>query len=285
MKKYDLTAVINMHREGYLSKASLDSAARAANHARSQGFSVETVLVLDRPDEATSALAEARKAPELRICRVDYGDLGLARNHGVAQSSGRLVALLDADDLWGETWLTQCLVASSCARRRIVWHPEVNIYFGAALRVFRHIDMESDEFDLLDLAFSNLWTSLACAERSIFVDVPYSRTDLRQMIGYEDWSWNLHTIELGIIHKVIAGTGHAVRVKRAGHSLLSHSNLAGAVPHPTTAFRSLLKTTPRKPCAWTRAVIDASTGETASASVTEAPIACAVDPQQEVEAV
>jgi hypothetical protein len=247
MTNYDLTAVINLHREGYLSKASLDSAARAAKHAGSYGFTVETVLVLDRPDETTVALAEAHRAPGGKICRVDFGDLGLSRNHGVERSSGRLVAFLDGDDLWGESWLTECILASHSARGRVVWHPEVSIYFGTSIRVFRHIDMESDEFDLLDLAFSNLWTSLACAERSIFVEAPYSSTDLEAKIGYEDWSWNLHTIELGFLHKVVSGTGHAIRIKCANHSLLQHTNQAGAAPRPTTAFRSLLKPSPRKP--------------------------------------
>jgi hypothetical protein len=248
MSKIDVTAIVNLHNEGYLAKPAFASVSRAAAHAKSRGYDVETVLILDRPDDATMACVEANKGADWRVCCVDYGETGLARNHGVNESSGKLVALLDGDDLWGENWLTKCIEFAQNARgRKIVWHPEINIYFGEANRIFRHIDMESEEFDLLDLAFQSLWTSLACGERSIFLDIPYPHTDLKTQIGHEDWSWYLRTIELGVIHKVIPDTGHAIRVKNPSISRLHAANSVGAVPHPTTAFRSLLRSSPRRP--------------------------------------
>jgi hypothetical protein len=241
MTKVDITAVLNFHREGYLAPSTFASAARAERHAVAAGRTVEVVLVLDRPDELTRALSIAQKQPHWRLFEVDYGDLGLSRNFGVSEANGALVAFLDGDDLWGENWLTRCFAAYERARGLFVWHTEVNIYFGAHPRVFRHIDMENEEFDLLDLAFNNLWTALICAPINALREIPYAKTDLSNRLGYEDWSWNLQSIERGYIHKIVPGTGHAIRTKHDGTSLLQRTNSTRAAPHPSYVFRSLLR--------------------------------------------
>jgi len=243
MTEVDITAIINAHREGYLCKPSLDSAKRASELARAQGVSTETIVVLDKADELTKAFVRSQQDPNWRIFAVSFGDLGASRNFGVTKSCGKLVAFLDADDIWGETWLAACVRAARHSSRKAIWHPEINIYFGKSCHVMYHIDMENVDFDLLDLAFCNQWTALACTYRDILLEVPYPLTDLKKGLGYEDWSWNLKTIEKGYLHKVIAGTGHAVRIKTSQPSLLNQTNVSGSVAHPTTAFRVLMDQT------------------------------------------
>ncbi len=236
-----ISAVINLHSEGYLCKPSLCSMQRCLDHAHSSGMTTEAIVVLDNPDRQTAEFVRNQKRDDWQILEISEKDLGAARNYAVSKSQGELVAFLDGDDLWCEDWLTSCIDAARRATRKAIWHPDLNIYFGADSRVFRHIDMESDEFDALDLLFSNLWTALVCTHRDILLDIPYPRTDLKRQLGYEDWGWNLRTIESGLTHKIVPGTVHAIRIKQAHMSLVQQSSRAGATPAPNKMLRSLLK--------------------------------------------
>ena len=236
---FDITAILCLHREEYLCKPTISSINRAKFFAEKTGTKVEVVVVFDKSDELTLKFAKSILDPDWKVFLVDFGDPGAARNFAVTKSSGKLVAFLDGDDLWGENWLANCVAAAKRASKPVVWHPEVNIYFGLATHVFYHIDMESPEFDLLDLCFGNLWTALACAERDLLLEVPIPPTDHLNQIGHEDWGWNLQVIERGVIHKTVPGTGHAIRVKGIGSQNKKNQSL-GVVPSPTSAFRRLL---------------------------------------------
>ena len=242
----DISPVINLHSEGYLCKPSLDSLKRCVHHARANGLTVDPIIVLDNPDAKTAEFVKAQDFDDCRILEINAKDLGTARNFAAGSARGELVAFLDGDDLWCEDWLTSCVRSSKRATKKVIWHPDLNIYFGVDSRVFRHIDMENEEFDLLDLLFSNLWTALICTNRDILLEIPYPKTDLKRQIGYEDWGWNLRTIEVGIVHKIIPDTIHAIRIKQAHKSLVQQTSRAGATPVPNKAFRSLIKTVPSR---------------------------------------
>ena len=235
MDEVDITAVINLHREGLLAHASLLSIAQAKIRAESAGIGVEMVAVLDDPDEITKAVVQNCDLGSLRTIEVHEGDLGAARNRGVHEAKGHWVAFLDADDLWGENWLVAAYAAATRDPREIVWHPEVNLYFGLNLHLFRHIDMEDPSFEALSLLLDNYWTSLCFARRALFLEIPYRKTSLTDQIGYEDWAWNMETIGAGLLHKIVSGTAHAIRVKP--HSLLEQTRGAVALPHSSELFR------------------------------------------------
>lgn len=238
MNRFDVSAVINAHAEGPLLGASMASALLARKKAEENGISVELIVVLDRADQNTKAIALAfvEKHSACRLIEVDNGDLGLSRNDGALASEGHYVAFLDGDDLWGNDWLSATHTLAKAAVQETIWHPEVNVYFGGTEYIFLHLDSDDPRFDLAGLAYTNYWTALSFVRREFLLRTPYTRTELSRQLGYEDWSWHLRTLELGVLHKIVPGTGHAIRAKPAGSSLLSATAVAGCMPSPTRVF-------------------------------------------------
>jgi glycosyltransferase involved in cell wall biosynthesis len=238
---FDITAIVNLHAEGYLCKPTLDSVARCTSIAAKNGINVEVILILDHADGVTKEFVYTQLRKGWIVKEISVRDLGQARNVGVSVANGSLVAFLDGDDLWCSDWLLECVRAARRVSRFTIWHPEYNLYFGEDARIFRHIDMEDSEYSHIDLLFSNLWTALACTNREVLLETPYPATDLKSQIGYEDWGWNLKTIEAGFTHKIVPNTVHAVRIKPGYQSLVSHTTKAGAVPSPTLLFKNNLQ--------------------------------------------
>lgn len=235
MNSYDISAVITAHNEGLLIVPSLRSAIRNVLCAEAEGFSVEILIILDSADALTKSVVENSKGSNTRIIEVKCGDPGLARNEATRVAKGEWVAFLDGDDLWGESWLLNAVRAARYDRRAVVWHPEVSVYFGEARRIYRHIDMESAEYDPLGLVIQNYWTALHFSPRDLMLDVPYVATG---PVGYEDWDWNVNAVKAGAIHKVVKGTGHGIRIK--DNSRLKSSNNARSSLSPTNLFRKII---------------------------------------------
>jgi glycosyltransferase involved in cell wall biosynthesis len=237
MHTFDITAVINGHAEGLLAVSSLRSMVAAAEFAEKHGVKVELLAILDKPDVLTIEVFEefAREHPELRIEQVEHGDLGYSRNSGAQMALGKWTSFLDADDIWGEDWLYAAHKAAESDGREVVWHPDVNVLFGATPHIYVHTDMEDASFDLALLAFTNPWTSLSFVRTEFVRRVPYTGTRLRENIGYEDWSWNVDTIDNGAIHKVVPNTAHAIRTKL--NSLVKQTTAAGCIRRPSEFLR------------------------------------------------
>jgi glycosyltransferase involved in cell wall biosynthesis len=235
MSKIDISIVVNAHREGLLVIPTLRSAVRSRNFALAEGYVCELIVVLDSSDKITYDVVQKWASSDVRIIEVNHRDPGIARNEAVAAAKGEWIAFLDGDDLWGENWLSSAVRCANADRRLIVWHPEVSIYFGEASRIFRHIDMEEPDFSLYSMVASNPWTALHFSPRELLSRCPYVATG---PIGYEDWDWNVAVVEMGAIHKVVPGSGHAIRVKNL--SRLKSTNNAQASLSPTMFFRNIV---------------------------------------------
>lgn len=238
MHSFDITAVINGHAEGLLAVSSLRSMVESANFAGKHGVKVELLAILDKPDPLTVEVFErfAQQHPQLRIETVDHADLGFSRNSGAQMANGKWTSFLDADDIWGEDWLYLAFKAAESETREVVWHPDVNVLFGATPHIYTHTDMDDASFDLALLAFTNPWTSLSFVRTEFVRRVPYTGTRLKENIGYEDWSWNADTIENGAIHKIVPHTAHAIRTKL--NSLVKQTTAAGCIRRPSEFLRN-----------------------------------------------
>jgi glycosyltransferase involved in cell wall biosynthesis len=238
MTKPDISVVINAHREGLIAVPTIRSLAQAKFFAERRGVLVETIVVLDRCDELTADVFADQSDLDCEILHVDNGDLGSSRNDGAIRARGEWIAYLDADDIWGENWLAGAFMAANADNRMVVWHPEANLYFGVANYIFRHVDMDTAEFEPLSLLINNYWTALCFTRRTTIIDIPYKKIDLSRGIGYEDWSWNQEVIARGGIHKIVRDTAHAIRARN--HSLLRTTAASASIPYPCDMYRNIL---------------------------------------------
>jgi glycosyltransferase involved in cell wall biosynthesis len=227
-----ITVIVNLHREGRLCLSTLQSVTAAADHARTRGLPCEILVVIDRGDEAT-ARALLPFAARVRVETCDFGDLAAARNYGVTRSAGEFIAFIDGDDLMGSNWLaTAADTVARNADREIVAHPRFNFVFGEGLtpRILMHPDMDEEPVDLAFLRGANLWTALSFARAEIYRRFPYKPNAIERGFGYEDWSWNVETVNAGIVHLAPAGTIHFIRRKASG-SLLTLSSQNHILPN------------------------------------------------------
>jgi glycosyltransferase involved in cell wall biosynthesis len=232
----DVSIIVNGHTEGLLVMPSLRSAHRARSVAREHGINVETIYVLDAPDQPTIEQFSLGGERDARLITVQHRDLGLSRNAGVEAARGKWIAFLDGDDLWCETWIRDAFIHAEARGSDTIWHPEFNLTFGLEEEFFLHTDMENPAFDIGMLAITNCWTALCFASRDILSRVPYRAINLADQLGFEDWAWNMDVISAGLIHKTVPETVHAIRKKRKG--LLQKS--LGSLPNQTDLFRNLL---------------------------------------------
>ena len=73
----------------------------AVESALAQGAGVEVVVVDDASTDGTADELARRFGPRIKLLRLSRrGGVGAARNAGVRQASGELLAFLDSDDLW-----------------------------------------------------------------------------------------------------------------------------------------------------------------------------------------
>jgi glycosyltransferase involved in cell wall biosynthesis len=230
VREPNLSAILIAHAEATMVGVSFRSMLAAVRVAADAGLAVETLVVLDKPDEATREMLAEVDSYGARLVEVGYGDQGLVRNHAVGESRGRFIAFLDGDDLWTENWLVAAHEVCAMNMRTIA-HPYADWVFGEHRALWLPPDQSDPDFEPATLRVTNAWDALCLAPRNAYLDHPFQARDLAQGYAFEDWLWNLQTIESGYVHRVVPDTIHFKR-SRAG-SQFRQANFNRSTTRPT----------------------------------------------------
>jgi len=231
--KYDITAILTLHNEGFLSGPTICSFFNAINYAeKSSSLKIESIFVLDSPDSRTSEYIETIKLnnKKLKVLVTEFKDQGLARNYAVKKSSGRYVAFLDGDDLWSKNWLSQAYEVCEKKPNQIIAHPEFNWFFEENSNLFIHADQESKNFNIDLLRNCNYWDALCLSPRNAYLEIPFCDRRVSDGFAYEDWHWNCATIEHGYIHKSVENTILFKRRRKVSQTIIASINKLLAKP-------------------------------------------------------
>jgi hypothetical protein len=187
----------------------MQAADEAVEAARAAGYTVQTVIALDRATPETTRYFHQPAFDHWDRWTMDEGDLGRVRNALVPRTDGRVIAFLDADDLFSENWLSDGMDRMTQAERageRVIAHPEVNIIFDGGKYLWHNVDQDSPLFTPHLMYVRNCYDSLCLTPREAHLAVPYVRRDVPNGLSYQDWQFAVETMARGWKHVVVPDT-------------------------------------------------------------------------------
>jgi hypothetical protein len=226
----DLTLIVTAHDETTVCGPTMRAADLAVEAARARGLTVQTIIGLDAPTEATSAYFHQQRFDHWERRILHECELGRVRNALVPESEGRNIAFLDADDLFSENWLAEGVAALDAAAERgerAIVHPELNVVFDGQRTVLLNIDQASPLFTPHYLYFRHYYDSLCMAPREAHLDIPYVTRDVPNGLSYQDFQFTIETLAAGWRHVVVKDT--IIFKRRRDVSLVTESNVRKSV--------------------------------------------------------
>lgn len=164
----------------------------AINSVLSQTFIDFEIVVVDdgSTDPDTLAIVHLIDNPKIKVVRTENGGLALARNRGIAASTGDLILPLDADDLIAPTYLEKGLsVFAGDSSVGVVYSMAVK--FGAVNELW-----QLPEFSPNRLLRENMVFCSAMFRRESWERGGGYNTNMKY--GWEDWDFWLTLCEMGL---------------------------------------------------------------------------------------
>jgi hypothetical protein len=221
----DLSLVVTAHNETAVCGPTMRSADLAVAAAREAGYTVQTVIGLDRATAATTSYFRQSRFDHWERWEYDEGDLGRVRNAMMPRTDGRLIAFLDADDLFSENWLAEGIRAlgeSTARGERAVVHPELNMFFDGTRAVLLNLPDDSPLFSPHYLYMRHPYDSLCMAPREAHLEIPYVSRDVPNGLSYQDYQFTIETLDAGWRHVIAPDT--IIFKRRRDFSLVTESN-------------------------------------------------------------
>ncbi|WP_240008191.1 glycosyltransferase [Pseudaquidulcibacter saccharophilus] len=191
--KFDISLVLNVHREHLYIHRTLQSICEAVNFAKEcNGITFELVVVLDNPNEQIISWSNNEQFgcfDSVEIITVSNGSLGLSRNSGIKITTGKYVCTCDADDLISFNMFSEFYLTAENHDKDCVVYPEFLYSFGDDYHLYKILDYTK-------VPSSTLVDYHPYISR-IFVKGEYARAnkykDMNHKKGfaYEDWWYSM----------------------------------------------------------------------------------------------
>ena len=220
-----LTLIVTAHNETLVSGPTLASADLAERAARDAGYTVQTIIALDRATEETAKYFHQADFDHWERWEMDEGDSG-ARSQRPRAAHGRTLYRVPrrGDYLFSENWLVKGLDHLEAAQergQRTIAHPEVIATFDGAVGIHQNVDQRSPLFTPYFLYMRNAYDSLCLTPREAHLTVPYVHRDIARGLSWQDWQFAIETMSRGWEHVVVPDT--VIFKRRRDFSLMVES--------------------------------------------------------------
>ena len=231
--KFDVSVVLNMHREAVYLRPTLFSLDACAAAAARAGISVELVAIFDRADQDTLDVfhqTPLKHFSQVKTAEIDVGSLGLARNAGVQLAEGEYIWTADGDDLVSDNSIIQLMhTVNTHENKKVAVFIDFLVAFGDQYHTVRYFD--SGYLTAADFTFQHPFVSRIFSQRVAFEEQPYQDLKLSTGFAYEDWDFNCQLYAKGYEFLVAPDTVFFYRQR--ANSLLKQANATSArlIPH------------------------------------------------------
>lgn len=236
MSYFNVSVVLNMHREAPYLRATLLSLNACAQEARAAGLRCELVAVFDRADELTKCVFNESIMSGFHACvaiDVDVGSLGLARNAGIGRARGEFIWTADADDLVSRNSIVHLYrTAKSIGDVKCAVFMNYLVGFGEKFLVGKYYD--DSYLTVADFVWHHPYISRIFLRRSVFEK--HAFLDLRVSSGfaYEDWDFLVRLRQDGFRMHIAPDTVFFYRQRKG--SLLRQADSVSSQMIPQSSF-------------------------------------------------
>jgi glycosyltransferase involved in cell wall biosynthesis len=223
----------------------LSSLREAIAFARIHGVVIETIVVLDRPDDVTKSALQRIDfsfSDYFHIIEIDRRSVGLARNDAVEKAKGRYVRLTDGGDLLSFNLLSNMYFLAEQLGPRAILIAEWVFGFGDRHHCSHYEDLKV--ITPLSLIDTHPFGSQIFFSRSLFGQLRFDDLARSSEYAYDDWHFATEAVARGYEYHVAKDTILFYR-RRQGSTFNLVNNSVRQIP-PSSLF---LPSVFRKICA------------------------------------